>query len=837
MVTYQGKNYGAIMTADKFEQFVDRIVKADLPFGFDIESGYTGIDKVLGKNAIALMPFHPDWIMVGFSFTNSLDWARYVPIAHDCGTNIDDPVRVARLLWRMLATGKAVIHNVSFEFQACSRWFRDLLWDDEEVGEEVRASNGLFPYLSDTKIEAHEIGEYPPAKSGGPGLGLKELTYYIFGHKMIEFYDNFPVEDSELGPGTKVTRRKYVRFNSRNLVDQIVIYACEDAVWCLAIHLSAKHQAFFKKPQRKFIHTMETELARVVAEMEQVGVYLDWETISERADEVKQFGSLMNEELLEDFSQRLGEVVSINLGSSAKVQDLIYNRLGFPINPRHVSKKTGKPSADEKALRFIAKKDKSIARLLELREVTKLYGSYLNKYRTDLNYDGTGFARPNHNQVGTTTGRFSVDGFSYQQLPKPYQYQLKDGHVFDLNFRNLLSSPEGKRMVGFDFSQVELRVVAGLAEETAMLEAFANNVDIHTRTAARMMKLPESEITPKLRAVGKTLNFAIVYGSAADNIAEMLSTPDDPVTVEMAEQYLEDYFAAFPKLSAWMHQRKLEGNAQHYVDSPFGRKIPIWEYSAPNRYIRSKGPRIAVNAPVQGGAADYMKVGMIRAQRAIKKAGLQDKIQMVLTIHDNLEFYVDNDIPSQFVIDLIQPEVTFKVPHIPALPKIVADWHEARTWGAPIDFDLDDDNQIIGYSYKNSAGDKFKFDSVEEAYAHQDANPEPQGLRFMEPEEVIAVAEEIVVQEFEQTTSEEPEGVVDSVVVITDAPDEEQFQSFLEYIAENVPEWSGSGMIYLETPDGLLEVGKGKLSKDDQAAVSLALGGAKITHKPREVVL
>lgn len=838
MVTYQGKNYGAIMTADKFELFVDRIIEADLPFGFDIESGYTGIDKVMGtSDAIALMPFHPDWIMVGFSFTNSLEWSRYVPIAHDCGTNIDDPTRVARLLWRMLATGKAVIHNVSFEFQACSRYFRDLLWDDEEVGAEVRKTNGLFPYLSDTKIEAHEIGEYPPAKSGGPGLGLKELTHYIFGHQMIEFYDLFPVEDSELGAGTKTTRRKYVRFNTRNVVDKVTIYACEDALWCLAIHLSTKHQAFFSHPQRKFIHTVETELARVIAEMEQVGVHLDWEKIEIYADEVKQFGSLMNEELLDDFSQRLGEVVSINLNSSSKVQDLIYNRLGFPVNPRHVSKKTGKPSADEKALRFIAKKDKNISRLLEYREVVKLYGSYLNKYRRDLNYDGTGFARPNHNQVGTTTGRFSVDGLSYQQLPKPYQYQLKDGHVFDLNFRNLLDSPEGSRMVGFDFSQVELRVVAGLAEETSMLEAFANNVDIHTRTAARMMKLPESEITPKLRAVGKTLNFAIVYGSGADNIAEMLSTPDDPVTVEMAEQYLEDYFAAFPKLSAWMHQRKLEGNSQHYVDSPFGRKIPIWEYSAPNRYIRSKGPRIAVNAPVQGGAADYMKIGMVRAQRAIKKAGLQDKIRMVLTIHDNLEFYVSNEIPSQFVIDLIQPEVTFKVPHIPALPKIVADWHESRVWGLPVDFDLDDNNQIVGYSYKNSVGEKFKFDSVEEAYAHQEANPEPQGLRYLEPEEVVAIAEEIVVQEFEQTTSEDLEGVVDSVVVITEAPDEEQFQKFLEYIAENIPEWSGSGMIYLETPDGLLEVGKGRLSKDDQAAVSLALGGAKITHKPREVVL
>ena len=836
MVIYQEKNYGTVLTAKKFDLFVNKIVKDDLPFGFDIESGYTGIEKMAGtKGKISVLPFHPDWILVGFSFTNSSEWARYVPIAHDSGGNADDPVSIARALWRMLATGKAVIHNVSFEFQGVSRWFRDLLWDDEEVGEEIRETNGLFPYLSDTLIEAHEIGHYAPATAGGPGLGLKNLTKHIFGHQMIEFDDLFPIEDSELGPGTKTMRKKYIRFNTRNVVDKVVIYACEDAVWCLGIHLSPAHQTFFKNPFRAFLHKIETELSRCVAEMEQVGVYLDWDTIELRAEEVKQFASLMNEEILNDLSTRLGEVVSMNLASSAQMQDLIYNRLGFAVNPRHVSKITGAPSADEKALRLHAKSDATIARILEMREVNKLYGSYLNKYRTDLPYDGTGFARPNHNQVGTTTGRFSVDGLSYQQLPKPYQYALKDGHVFDLNFRNLLTSPEGTRMLGFDFSQVELRVVAGLAEETAMLEAFANGVDIHLRTASRMLGIPESEVTPKLRAIGKTLNFAIVYGSGADNIAEMLTTPDDPVTLAMAEQYLDDYFAAFPKLTAWMDKRRIEGNSQHYVDSPFGRKIPIWEYSASNRFVRSKGPRIAVNAPVQGGAADYMKIGMVRAQRAIKKRGWFKKARMVLTIHDNLEFYVDNDISAQEFIDLIQPEVTFAVPNIPMLPKIVADWHESRAWGSPVDFDLDENDQIVGYSYKNSAGDKFKFDNIQDAFAHQDANPEPQGLRLIEPPEVQA--EDIVAQEEILVLEEESEGVLDSIVVLNHNPDENQFQEFLFFLAQNVPEWSGAGSIWLETPEGLVEISRGKLDKNDQAAVSLALGGAKITHRPREVVL
>src|SRR5205807_8515542 len=132
----------------------------------------------------------------------------------------------------------------------------------------------------------------------------------------------------------------------------------------------------------------------------------------------------------------------------------------------------------------------------------------LYKYRTELHYDPSDRAHAQHKQTGALTGRMSVDRVSYQQWPKPYHWELDDGTSFDLNFRDLLIAPPNARIVGFDYSQVELRVLAGLAEETAMLHAFNTGIDIHKATASAMMKIPIEEVTKKQRAVGKTLNFA-----------------------------------------------------------------------------------------------------------------------------------------------------------------------------------------------------------------------------------------------------------------------------------------------------------------------------------------
>lgn len=849
-------NYGAVKSAEKFTKFVDKLVKDDLPFGFDIESGYTGADR----EKAALLPFYPEWILVGFSFTNSpTDWARYVPIAHDSGDNVDDVLETIRQLWRLLQTGNGVAHNATFELKGLSRVFRELLWDDPEYGEAVRKSLGLFPVLGDSMLQIFLLAEIKPAgPTGGPGLNLKDTTEWTYGHKMVHFPDLFPVEDSDLGPGTKKAKIRFIRFNTRNLVPAVVEYACEDSLWCLRRYLDEMPKIDApnqnpEKPNRRFLYDVEMALMPVLVQMEIEGILLDWRMIHDKTVEVAEFRDLMNEEILQDLSERLNEPININLGSAPQLSEILFERLGIPVKER--SEKTGAPSTSEGALRAVAKADPVIKRILQYREVVKLYGSYLHKYDTELNYAGNDRAYPNHNQTGALTGRFSVDGVSYQQWPKPYHYELKNGRTFDMAFKDLLIAPEGYRIMGYDFSQVELRVLAGQAQETDLLKAFADGTDIHKATAASMFGIPVERVDKKLRANGKTLNFAVVYGSGAQNIADMLSTPEAPVSKEDAEELLKKYYAGFPKLRGWMDKKVAEGREQGYVETMFGRKFTVWEYTSANNYIRSKGDRMCVNAPIQGGAADYMKIGMVRVNKAIKKAEADGLIpvggiRLIMTIHDALEFYVHNSVASQTVIDIVQPAISFPVA---GLPEIRADWHEGYRWGSVVEIKQDELKRIKGYGLEDVDEE---FSSIEEAYLYivnhygkplHEVWPDGATLNESQPtfdhsglepagkisEGSVEILEEVPApepEEEEPVWAHNPLTVEENsasrvLVTISEMPMEDVWDKFLDY-TEARP---GSSTVEVITPEGSITLDNTvKLSKADQPELSLMLGGASL---------
>lgn len=808
------RNYGAIRSADEFERFVDRLIAAGKPFGFDIESGYVGEDK----EGVALLPFHPDWILVGFSFTNSTNWARYVPVAHDDGNNVDDPVRTAKALWRLLQTGLGVAHNLSFEVKGISRWFRDVLSSDPEIGAQVVAARGMYPYRSDTMLEAYLSAAYHPQQVG---KGLKGLTKHIFSHEMTNFMDLFPFEDTDMGPALKRGKTKYVRFNTRfSTSARVIEYACEDSVWCLALH--EKH---YEEQKDTFIFKVEMQLLPVLVEMEMEGLALDWATISRKAAEADRFRNLMNEEIQQVLSERLGRPININLGSVPQLSAVLYEPapegLGLPIKER--SEKTNNPSTSESALRAIAKADPIIKRILEWREVNKLYGSYLHKYETELAYSPNGRAYPNHNQAGALTGRMSVDGVSYQQWPKPYHYELRNGDTFDLNFRDLLIAPEGYRIVGYDFSQVELRVLAGMANERALLAAFADGTDIHKATASSMMGIPLAEVTKKQRSQGKTLNFAVVYGSGPQNIADMLTAPDAPVTKDDAVELLARYFAAFSGLKNWMDARVAEGREQGYVETKFGRKFTVWEYQDSRDFIRQKGDRMCVNAPVQGGAADYMKMGMVRVQKAIKKAGLADKIRLVMTVHDALEFYVHESVSTQDVIDLVNPQVSFKVA---GLPEIRADWHEGYSWGSVAEINLGEDKKILSYGIEDHDETYPDFASVNAALQSLKA-PKPAEPKVIEvapepeqPAEFVGTEREVAPWDLPQV----------AVVTMTGLPLASQWAEFQAFLA--LRPGIDSVLVEVRGAADIIEMSaKVKLVQTDQTEISQILGGASLSFR------
>lgn len=822
-------NYAAIRSVEGVQKIIDRIIAEGKPFGFDIEAGYTGPDQA----GVSLLPHHPNWILVGISFTNNTDWARYVPIAHDNGDNVDDVYTTAKLIWKLLATGLGIPHHAAYEEGGLGRWFRELLWDDAEVGAEVRESNGFFEVYSDSMIEAFVVQKYAPKANAGPGVGLKELAKYQFGHEMTKFEDLFP----EL-PKNKM---KFARFNTREVNDQVVAYACEDSLIALLLH-GVNYPECMALPYNGLIHRTEIALVPVLAQMELEGLEFDWAAIERRAKDTKRFAELANEAIQVTLSQRLGREMAVNLNSPPQVASVLFDKKPTGLGlPSKMQTDTGARSTGEEALRGLYGKDPIIRDILEYREIKKLLGSYLDKYLKDLRYASDGRAHPNHKQTGAATGRFSVDHVPYQQWPKPYHYELPNGETYDLNFRDFLIAPPGYRIVGFDFSQVELRILAGVTQEQAMLEAFRTGVDVHRATASTMMKVPLDEVTDKQRSQGKTLNFAIAYGSGADNIASMLG-----ITKDEAQKLLDDYFVAFSGLKSWMDEQVKIGTRTGSVWTHFGRKTRIWEFERGERWAVSRGERNCVNAPIQGAAADYMKLGMVRVAKALKEAGLQHKVRMVMTIHDALEFYVHDSVTDQQVIDIVNPAVSFPVK---GLPEIRADWHAGKKWGSVAEIELDEAKQIVGYSMKIETAykEKFKFvgdilDDVLVQHAAWELTYEPpkrEPKEEFQPEpEPAPVEEESLPQtpqdRYEEAVSEAlaSRGPQLITIQLVTSPNKQKMLDLVDYLSS----CPGNDKVMLKHGPWERELnGTYALTDFDQPVLSNILDGAEMFFQPLEV--
>lgn len=674
------RNYGLVHSLGELKTLVDKLLADNQPVGLDIETGYEGLDR-------AHAAVHPqEAFIVGISFTNSLDWARYVPMRHYYETCNLDEAEVAAIMWPLLNSGLVVAHSAKFELSFLVPWLIEHLGIDV-VGKDP------FQILSCTQtevgcIEAHDLGFLP--LSPGDKLtyiasvyakaGLKDMVLQIFGHQMVKI--------EELFPGISDTKKKMIRFNVLELSSMVVDYACEDALWALAMH--KRHYPMVKD---NFIYKLEMQVLYVVYEMEKFGIYFDWGFMRDVSAQAKEFKDIQLVEIQDTFSEMLGEPVSINLNSSKQVSELLYDRLGF-VTTRYTkgSKDTDNPkmSTDAIALEGLAKKHPVIKKLLEWKEVSKLIGSYLDKYERDFGYDpNEGCTHPSHFQTFVISGRFSVSSPGYQQLPggnksydegplagkKMTRYEAGD-EFFEFCFRDAVICPKDYYAVGFDYSQAELRVIASEANETSLLEAFANGEDIHAKTASMMLGIPMSQVGKQERQIGKTMNFALAYQMGIQSLSERLA-----ISFDEAQRLYDLYFETYPRIKAYIEKCMDIGRKNGYSVTKFGRKMTIWEYfDTESKYAQGKAGRMAFNTIIQGSATgDVTKIAMVRAAKAIKKAGFEDKVHLVMNIHDALEFYVHESVSLQEVCDLLEPAVVFPVE---GWTKFVADWHTWERWGS-----------------------------------------------------------------------------------------------------------------------------------------------------------
>ncbi len=427
---------------------VDRIVTGGRAFGFDIETGYHGPDR-------EKFSIHPETALIaGISFTDSLEWARYAPLGHDRYDNLDNR-QAARLLWKLLNTGMGVAHNAAFELRHLARFFRDTLADDPLLGEAVRESRGYFPIRSDSMIEAYLAADLPK-------FGLKPLTRIMFdrqgnlvpselwiarykeleaisridtvedkaaadaafnGYKMTEFYDLFE--------GLAVKQRKMLRFNVLELTPKVVSYACEDSVFCLAIH---RH--YYEQVKDRGLYAIEMGIVEhCIPAMEDFGVRYDWHTMRRAHATVRSFRDRYNADIMRRLTELTGRPTAINLGSPPQLARTLFDTLGYRTTvytdaTRDLAPELRKMSTGKIALAALAKKHPVVQMIRNWREMKRLEGTYLEKYEALYNYAPDGHTHPNHLSAAVVTGRFAVADPPYQQcVPGSYQVLTQTGWV------------------------------------------------------------------------------------------------------------------------------------------------------------------------------------------------------------------------------------------------------------------------------------------------------------------------------------------------------------------------------------------------------------------------
>jgi DNA polymerase-1 len=357
----------------------------------------------------------------------------------------------------------------------------------------------------------------------------------------------------------------------------------------------------------------ERPLVRVLAKMEEAGIRVDRVFL----DEMRTQLATECEDLVRRIRAHAGE--DFNVNSTPQLRTILFDKLGItPVKKT----KTG-PSTDADSLQKMMDAHPIVADLLRYREVEKLRGTYADALPPLIDPDGR--VRATFKQTDTTTGRISSENPNLQNVP----VRTADGR----EFRRVFVADEGWGLLTADYSQIELRVLAHLAEDPGLIDAFDRGVDIHTVTAAKVFGVAEADVDGPQRRFAKVVNYGLAYGMEAFGLGQRLD-----IATEDARDILESYFAGFPKVREFMQRTVLEAKQRGYTTTIFGRRRLITELASDNFRIRQMGERMAQNAPVQGSAADIFKLAMIDVDRAIEGAGLRTR--MLLTVHDELVFEV-----------------------------------------------------------------------------------------------------------------------------------------------------------------------------------------------------
>jgi len=396
---------------------------------------------------------------------------------------------------------------------------------------------------------------------------------------------------------------------------EVYPYAAEDAD--ITLQLQKVLEPEISKKNLDFLcYEVEMPLVLVLAEMETTGVSIDQESL-------KQASITMTENLnkLEKEIQKMAGT-AFNVNSPKQIGEILFETL--EIGGKAKKTKTGQYSTSEEVLESLKGKHPIVEKILEQRGLKKLLSTYIDALPQLIN-PHTGKIHTSFNQTVTATGRLSSSNPNLQNIP------VRD--ALGREIRKAFAAGPGEVFFSADYSQIELRLMAHLSKDPSMIEAFRNGQDIHTATAAKIYQIPLEQVTSDMRRKAKTANFGIIYGISAFGLAERMG-----VSRGEAKELIDGYFETYPQVKAYMDNAIREAGQKGWVETIFHRKRYLPDIHSHNANVRGYAERNAINAPIQGTAADIIKVAMVQIQKAFKENGLNTK--MILQVHDELNFIV-----------------------------------------------------------------------------------------------------------------------------------------------------------------------------------------------------
>ena len=465
---------------------------------------------------------------------------------------------------------------------------------------------------------------------------------------MAEVYLNYETVhiDALIGPKGKAQK------NMRELApSEVYNYACEDADITLQLKNVLQPKLVEAGVERLF-NEVEMPLIPVLAEMECNGVRIDTATLKETSQVFTERMLQLEQEIY----QAAGK--TFNVASPKQVGDILFGEMKIIDKPKKT--KTGQYVTSEEVLQTLRSKHPIVAHILDYRALKKLLGTYVDALPKLIN-PRTGHIHTSFNQAVTATGRLSSSDPNLQNIP----VRGEDGK----EIRKCFIPEEGCEFFSADYSQIELRVMAHLSQDANMLDAFREGYDIHAATAAKIYNKPVSEVTRDERTKAKRANFGIIYGITVFGLADRLN-------IERAEakQLIDGYFKMFPQVQQYMEQAKETARANGYVETFFHRRRYLPDINSGNATVRAIAERNAINAPIQGSAADIIKVAMVRIFQRFQRENIRSK--MILQVHDELNFSVlptEKEQVERIVMEEMQAAYPLDVP-------LVADSGWGNNW-------------------------------------------------------------------------------------------------------------------------------------------------------------